>query len=298
MDRQTQLRAYLQIDTAKNWRKLSRRIAVDKYRGKLWTFTRSISAILVIPLVITSIVLLKDKMDYENRPVEQVTISSARGIVTKIILPDESEVWLNSGSTLSYPKLFTGTVRSVSLSGEAYFRVSADKANRFVVSTDKGLSVSAYGTEFNVCAYGDEQTIDATLVSGNMEVNIASSEKSDAVKIGREQQISFDKKSGLFAVKNISIAVETSWKDGKMIFRRANMDEVIRRLSRHYNVDIRLEDAELQDYEYSATFTTETLEEILYLLETSAPIKCKMLYPEQVEDYSFKKRTVIISLKK
>ena len=162
--------------------------------------------------------------------------------------------------------------------------------SRFIVSTDQGMTVSAYGTEFNVCAYEEEQTIETTLVSGRIDVNI----DADVVKIERGQQVSFDKESGRFEVDNTNIAVTTAWKEGKMIFRKADMSEVVRRLSRRYNVDIHLEDDELLDYQYSATFTTETLEEVLHLLEVSAPIKCKIHYPEQSEDYTFTKRIVTI----
>ncbi|MFR5942247.1 MAG: FecR domain-containing protein [Parabacteroides merdae] len=48
------------------------------------------------------------------------------------------------------------------------------------------------------------------------------------------------------------------------------------------------------NYKYSATFTTETFEEILQLLEKTAPIKCTMIEPKQASDYSYTRRTVII----
>ena len=279
-----------QIDTEKNWKELSRRITTYKRSVKLWAYARNISAVLVIPLIMAVFFLLNERTNHENIPEEWVTLSSAHGIVTKIILPDGSEVWLNSGSTLSYPTIFKTRNRPVRLSGEAYFRVNADMKSRFIVSTDQGMTVSAYGTEFNVCAYEEEQAIEATLVSGRIDVNI----NADVVKIERGQQVSFDKESGRFEVDNTNIAVTTAWKEGKMIFRKADMSEVMRRLARRYNVEIRLEDDELLDYQYSATFTTETLEEVLHLLEVSAPIKCKILYPEQSEDYSFTKRIVTI----
>lgn len=293
-----ELKMHKQINTEKNWRELSRKVTAEKFRKKLWIFTRNAAAMLLLPLVITTLLLFKGIKERDHAPVEQVELTSANGLVSKVLLPDGSEVWLNSGSKLSYPQRFKGGVREVSLSGEAYFKVKADDKNRFVVLIDDVLSVSAYGTEFNVCAYQDEQTIDATLVAGDIEVGVITDGKSDVTKILREQQAMFDKESGELTVAKINVAVETSWKDGKMLFRRANMKEITRRLSRRFNVDIHLHGEELHDYEYSATFTTETLDEILYLLEKSAPIKTKIIYPEQAEDYSFTKRSVIISMKK
>jgi ferric-dicitrate binding protein FerR (iron transport regulator) len=284
------------VDTVRNWNELSRRITIDRFKNRLWTFSRNAAAVLTIPLTIMSIALFGTIKERDGRPVEQIELTSANGLVTKATLPDGSEVWLNSGSRLSYPQRFTGnTSRNVSLSGEAYFKVKADKTNPFEVVTNDGLKVCAYGTEFNVCAYDEDSFIETTLVSGN--VKIANSASSSTAVLSKEQEAIFDKNSGLLTIAGVNLAVKTSWKDGKMIFRRANMTEVIRRLSRHFNVNIRLEGKELYDYEYSASFTTETLEEILYLLEKTAPITCNIIYPEQSEDYSFTKKIVTISMK-
>lgn len=80
----------------------------------------------------------------------------------------------------------------------------------------------------------------------------------------------------------------------KMVFRRTEMAEIAQRLSRHFNVNIILQSKKIFNYKYSATFTTETFEEILQLLEKTAPIKCTMIEPKQASDYSYTRRTVII----
>ena len=299
LDATAEIKMRNRVDTTKNWKELSHRITVDKYRKKLWSFIRNAAAILLIPVVITSIILLINvRGGRYDGSAEQVELFSANGLITKVSLPDGSEVWLNSGSKLSYPQRFTGNIRKVSLSGEAYFKVKADKSNRFVVSAGGDLEVSALGTEFNVCAYEEEQIIEATLVSGIIEVGAPDNEMFDKIQMSHGQQLIFNKKDGQIGISDVSIMVETSWKDGKMVFRRSDMKDVVRRLSRRFNVDILLDDKEIHDYEYSATFTTETLDEILYLLEKTAPIKSKIIYPEQSDDYSFTKRTVIISLRK
>ena len=290
-----ELKKHQQVDTVKNWRKLSHRVAIDKIKCKTWHSLRNVAAILILPFIITTLLLFKGIRERDNAPVEQVELNSANGLISKVTLPDGSEVWLNSGSKLSYPQRFTGNIRNVHLSGEAYFKVNADPANRFIVSTNDGLSVKAYGTEFNVCAYEEDQIIETTLVSGHINVGTPSDKASTNPSTG--QQAIFNKQNGKIVIDDINVAVATSWKDGKMIFRRAGMQEVARRLSRNFNVDIRLDGDELHKYEYSATFTTETLAEILYLLGKTAPIDTKMIYPEQSDDYTFTKHTVIISMK-
>ncbi len=291
-----ELKFHKQFDMEKNWNRIFRRISLDKFRNRLWYFTRTAAAILVIPLILSTFLFYRTIHEYENKPVEQIEINSAQGLITKIILPDNSLVWLNSGSTLSYPQRFTDGKRQVLLSGEAYFSVQSDKSSRFEVQTNEGLTVSAYGTEFNVCAYNEDSAIEATLASGHIEVSMKG--MADILSINPRQQAVFSKENGVLSIKEANLSVETGWKDGKMVFKRARMTEIANRLSRNFNVDIRLEGEELYEYEYSATFTTETLNEILHLLEKSAPIKCKIIEPVQSEDYSYSKRAVIISMHK
>ena len=283
------------VDTIKNWNELSQKIKFSKYRNKLFNYVRNVAAILFIPVFIISYTLLHKPDRDGNISMEQIELKVAHGLVSKIALPDGSEVWLNSGSTITYPQSFTENKRQVYLSGEAYFKVSADKLRRFEVITEAGLVVSAFGTEFNVLAYEEERTIEATLVSGNIEVMAEHS--SDTHVISPGQQAVFNKENKNLLITDVNLAVKTSWKNGEMIFRRAGMEEVILRLSRHFNVDIHLDSEELYDYTYSATFTTESLSEILNLLEKSAPIKCEIIEPKQSEDYSYSKRTVIIRMK-
>ncbi len=283
-----------QINTADNWNRLSRRIRTDRYKQKILHVARTAAAVLILPLVITSLILYRMADANEPGPVENIEVSSAYGIVSKLTLPDGSEVWLNSGSTLSYPQHFSGQKRTITLKGEAYFKVHSDQKNRFEVVINDELMVSAYGTEFNVCAYEEEPVVETTLVSGRIEV----STPEDTKAIAPRQQVLFNKATGNMDVAEANLAVKTSWKDGKMVFRRANMTEIIPRLARKFNVDIKLEGEELYEYEYSATFSTESLTDILYLLEKSAPIQCRIIEPEQSEDYSYSKRTVIISMEK
>lgn len=288
------LKLHSKVDTAKNWNIISKKIRRDKYRKEILYFTRNAAAILLLPILLFTGFLYFNSAN--NLSVQQIEISSAYGTITKTTLPDGTEVWLNSGSKLAYPQKFTDNKRTVYLTGEAYFKVSSDKSNRFdVVMADK-LVVSAYGTEFNINAYHEDDSIDVTLVKGNIEVkDIDNSITKDVIP---GQYLAYNKENKSMRTGDAHLGVKIGWVEGKMIFRRASMTEVVQRLARHFNVDIHLEGKELYDYEYSATFTTETLNEILRLLEKTAPIKYRMIEPEQSDDKSFSKRVVIISLKK
>ena len=98
-------------------------------------------------------------------------------------------------------------------------------------------------------------------------------------------------------VQKANILVETTWKEGKLVFRRTPMEEIAKQLSRHFNVNIQLQGKEVFEYTYSATFTTETLAEILLLLEKTAPIQYNIIEPKQQSDFAFTRKTIIIKSK-
>ena len=121
----TPARCYIckkKIDVDNHWkmyREPCRKTDSDKRSVAIFRYT---AAILLIPALISSIYFYQRIYRLENQPIEQVELSSAYGLVSKITLPDGSEVWLNSGSKLHYPKQFVGDHRKVYLSGEAYFK--------------------------------------------------------------------------------------------------------------------------------------------------------------------------------
>ena len=233
--------------------------------------------------------------DWQAQPVEQVELLTAYGVVSKVTLSDGSEVWLNSGSKLVYPKRFTGDERQVSLVGEAYFKVKSNPSRRFDVQTAEGVTVSAYGTEFNVQAYDDDTCVVATLADGNIRVEQSALHLEEDLKPG--EQAVFSKRDGKMNRQQANLLVEMAWREGKIVFRRTPLEEGAKVLSRHFNVDIRLQGKEVFDYAYSGTFTTETITEILSLLEKSAPISCEIMEPEQQSDYTFSRKKVLIRLR-
>jgi ferric-dicitrate binding protein FerR (iron transport regulator) len=158
------------------------------------------------------------------------------------------------------------------------------------------LFVSAYGTEFNISAYPEDSSMEMTLAEGHIDVT--SPDQTNPSVLQRAQQATYSKTTQTMEVSNVNLYTTTAWKDGKIVFRRAGMAEIAKKLARHFNVDIELQGKEISEYAYSATFTTESINEILQLLEKSAPIRCKIIEPNQNQDLTFSKRTVIIQIKK
>ena len=286
------LAAQKRVDVDRNWAQLERRIHKEEQRMRWYRFIRSAAAILLLPALLLSGFLYYHLRELQQLPAEQVELTTAYGMISKIILSDGSEVWLNSGSKLVYPQRFVGKHREVYLSGEAYFKVKSDSSHRFDVKTSDGITVSAYGTEFNVQAYADESRVEATLAEGNITVEQPEYQVKETLKPG--EQLRYFKKDRQTDLRAVNLSAETAWREGKILFRRTSMKEVARQLSRHFNVDIQLQGQEICDYSYSATFTTETLTEILSLLEKTAPIQCEIIEPEQQSDYAFSRKRVVI----
>lgn len=283
------LRKQRKIDAEKAWVRLSRRIAFVSFRTKAWNITRTAAAIL-LPLFLLHQYVIQPIL--KTTSPEMIMLVSAPGIVTKAVLPDGSEVWLNAQSELIYPQRFTGKERTVQLSGEAYFKVMADKKNRFNVVMPDDITVSAFGTEFNVHAYRDEPDYHVTLARGNIEVETARSMKKEILAAG--QKAVLIPQTGEMNIVQADTYVETAWKDGKMVFRREKLETIAQKLSRKFGVIIRLEGDALKDYEYTATFTDETLEDVLDLLKRSAPITYSISRQEQRDNNTFTQRVVTI----
>lgn len=281
------------IDTGRAWVQLSRKIAFASFRTKAWNIGRTAAAI-ILPLFLLHQYVIQPML--KTTPPEMITLVSAPGIVTKAVLPDGSEVWLNAQSELTYPQKFNGKERTVQLSGEAYFKVVADKKNRFNVVMPDDITVSAFGTEFNVNAYRDEPGYHVTLARGNIEVETARSMKKETLAVGQKAVLT--PRTGEMDIVQADTYVETAWKDGKMVFRREKLEIIAQKLSRKFGVVIQLEGDALKDYEYTATFTDEMLEDILDLLMRSAPITYSISKQEQLDNAMFTRRVVTIKSKK
>jgi len=283
------------IDAAADWEQLRKRITSDRNRRLFFNYLRNTAAIL-LPLFLVYQYTLYPILKKSGSIVETITVTSAPGMVTKTILPDGSEVWLNALSSLTYPQRFTEKERRVQLSGEAYFKVTSDKKHRFNVETPQKMVVSAYGTEFNVNAYENEATHEVTLASGQVEVSSEIGSKTREALVVDEKAILLVE-TGNIHVVTADTYVETAWKDGKMVFRREKLDKIAEKLSRRFGVDIRLEGNRLKGYEYTATFTDETLEDILDLLKRSAPITYTISKQKQLYNETFTRRVVTIKSK-
>lgn len=205
------------------------------------------------------------------------------GVKGKITLPDGSEVILNSASTLRTPARYENGKRVVELEGEGYFKVESNPDWPMYVRTSRGVTVKVTGTEFNLSTYSDDAALKLTLVRGKVslideknETEIAVREKEEVV-IGNRRQLETPTR------KTADIKLNTSWKDGYLVFDNTPIREVIKKMERWYGIDIIVNDARVMDNNFTANFRSESLQQVLTLLSITCDIHSKIKSPTEVE---------------
>ncbi len=271
----------------------TKQISGNIHKGLLFYWQR-IAAILLLPLlIIGGIYFLIDKNALNSIVVWQ-TITTPPGVKSQVQLPDGTKVWLNSESSLRYPSSFSSYNRDVELKGEAYFEVVKDDKHPFFVDLGR-IEVEVVGTEFNVINYGQEKQTEVVLASG--KVKLLEKQKDQRLLITEMvpgQRVVYLKTRNKFSISQIDPEKYISWTNGQLIFKDDPMDEVVRRLDRWFNVIIEIEDSEIAQYIYTATFRDETIEQVLNLLARTSPIKYDIIPGKRLSDGSFETQRIIL----
>lgn len=166
------------------------------------------------------------------------TLSTPRGGQFRLTLPDGSRVWLNAASSIKYPVAFAGTTRSVEITGEAYFEIAHNEQMPFVIRKGK-TEVKVLGTEFNLNTYDDEENIAVTLVRGSVRIAQQGIATPHMLQPGQQLLIDRQEKARLIAQADIDKAL--AWKNGWFNFQGASLPEVMRQVSRWYDIDVEYE---------------------------------------------------------
>ncbi len=250
-----------------------------------------IAAILFLPFLLTSIIwLFNIRLPAVKKQVTYNTVQVPLGMTSSIILPDGTKVALNAGSTLKYPVTFDQKTRHVQLSGEAYFEVKKSKRQPFIVSTSD-IAIQVTGTSFNCSAYPEDKRIETALVEGEIRISgVNGGEQGLSVKPG--ELAVFSRSGNTIEKFSADLDKYISWKSGKLIFRDDSMTTVLAKLGRWYNVEFQVVDEEMLGYEYSATFSGESLDQVLKMLSLSAPIYCEMVPRKILNDNSYEKQII------
>lgn len=257
-------------------------------------------AAVLFPLAIISSIWFMFPAEKQEQAFQHIYVP--KGSKTKLVLNDGTKIWLNSESELKFPSSFQSkSKRDVFLSGEAYFEVAKNKKKPFHVHIS-GFKINVLGTAFNVKAYPDAPTIEATLEHGLINIEKISSDNKNTNKT-RSQNITLEPKETIVLyknqeqkqkkaiaakenkkeqridlshqnpvvkkaaiLKNVDITPYTSWKENKLVFKSKRLEQLLPELERWYNIDIELADKNLDSIICTGTFENETPEQAISAL--------------------------------
>lgn len=254
-----------------NWHRVRSKINIENHlrnampvRRKLFKRVLHYAAVFVAALLVaTTALYLSSSMHLTN---DKWVIEAPRGEKTKVMLPDGSEVWLNSNSKLEM-KGFTLTSRKVNLSGEAFFKIAHNSLAPFVVRTSD-CDVKVLGTEFNVMAYESFGRNEIALVKGKVEVKVGNQKK--CIVPGEILKVENKK----ISVKRGEVRAFSEWVENRFSFNKIPIDELVMRLENWYDVDIELISESNRPVNFTGVFKNdETIWEVLDAVKVYLPIE-------------------------
>lgn len=201
------------------------------------------------------------------------TLTTPKGGQYQVTLPDHSRVWLNAASSIRYATAFTGNERRVEITGEAYFEVAKEKNKPFRVAiapVARGASpviVEVLGTEFNVNAYSNEAAVKTTLLEG--KVKVLSGSQSSTIVPGQQAQLI---KGIVQVVDHADLEEAMAWKNNTFVFNNLTIEDIMRQLSRWYDVEVVYEQP-VNTHFIASIPRTVTLSKVLQVLELTGGVR-------------------------
>nr|WP_199075118.1 FecR family protein [Pedobacter sp. ASV19] len=231
------------------------------------------------------------KIVYTDHPggaslAEMNRIETPRGGNYKISLPDGTMIWLNAASTLTYPISFNGRgERRVKLSGEAYFEVSKDRSKPFLVESN-GQIIEVLGTHFDVRCYADDSETRTVLLKGSVRLavrpvelpplNMAGKSMVGNSEVLKPGEMAMNSMGGL-RVRQVDVASAVAWKNGEFSFRNEPMENIMKQISRWYDVAVVFENKNTANLSFGGSISKyEDLSNVLHMLELTGDVKFKL----------------------
>lgn len=226
-----------------------------------------IAAVIILPLLLTWGPYLYFSSDKISVP--DMVVMAESGQKTHLILPDGSKVWLNSGSSLSYPSDFGTKTRTVRLTGEGYFEVMTDNIKIFSVET-KGVNIQVYGTKFNVAAHPGASKTDISLIEGSISVEDKAQNR--LALLIPNQTFKVNNENLQFEIIEEDTQLTALWSENKCRVENATAEEVFKRMGYWYGLNIHLENKNT-DFRYGFTIKEESFREFLELMNELTPLE-------------------------
>lgn len=251
------------------WERINKDEVVRFKSSPVWKYV-SIAA--TVALLIVSSLFYIDSTKPET--IENREIVATPGTKARVVLPDNTVVWLNSSANIQYPHKFIEKNRKIAFLGEAFFEVEKDKEKPFIIQTD-GLRIQVLGTSFNVHAEPESDVVEITLSEGSVALFKEDNDTDIADHILQpDEQAVFNKVNGQFNIRKVRSEFYSAWVTGEFNFENNSLQEISNALTRAFNTHIYIESEQLKSTHLTARFShQETLDEILSIIQIPANFK-------------------------
>lgn len=244
----------------KGLQKLHNQINLKHNKVNLWRYCRKLAAIVIIGLsIFGSGYLTSGLFNKNSQKIHLVTASKSKGEFT---LPDNTKVWLNSNSRLTYDDTFTRKSRNVKLEGEAFFEVTKDKEKAFNVQMNE-VSIQVLGTKFNARNYQHEENEEVVLIEGSVKI---SGNEMTPIILKPNEKFTINRKELHVNVENTKSYNYSTWFNQYLSFEDTTLRDIFIQLERWYNVDITIDSKVDLDYRMSLKLNHESIEDILRVI--------------------------------
>ena len=290
------------FNTDDSWKNLSVRVGIGTDKIKPLTLPKRNNFLFLIAAASVAFAIgiggillwIAEKTSSQQLAAATTTFATLKGEKAHLYLSDSTEVILNSESKLEYNGQYNLKSRNVKFTGEAFFNVKTNPDKPFVVQLN-GINVSATGTRFNISSYADDDRIETTLEQGKIQVSIKGMED---MHLKSGQQVVYFVSTKEVQLHEINIDTYSSWKENKLRFIEAPLEEVLRRIGRKYNATFRIINPELMKLKITATILDEPIDEVMEMLSTISPLKYTISKPESLNNDRLQRQKIIIGKKK
>jgi len=268
------------FNTDKAWGKIDSQLTPKRKNIIHISWLYRVAAIFVL-LIATTITIWQ--LNSKNEKFQEFATNQTDFSNPEIQLPDGSKVKLNHSSKLTYPEHFSGDVREVTLTGEAFFNVTKNPEKPFIIKTT-GASIKVLGTSFNVYAYNESSTVEVIVKTGRVELH----EQVTSDQSKGEKVLLIPGEKGIFNKRNRTIAKETnynpnnlSWYTHEIEFKYTPLNDVFQTLQRAYNLQITVDKEVDLNQKLSATFSQQQPDYILEVIAMTQNLNLKKVNNNQ-----------------
>jgi transmembrane sensor len=216
--------------------------------------------------------------DEQAEPVKYNAVATPRGGQYRLALPDGTQVWLNAASWIKFPIAFTGNERTVELKGEGYFEVRKNTSQPFHVKT-AGADIEVTGTHFNINAYEGEASVKTTLLEGSVKITL----QNNIIILRPGEQAFWGSDNKLYTNTNINEEDILGWKNGLFCFHHEDIQDVMKQVSRWYDVEIQY-NGQIKNHFNASIERRVSISRLLKLLEGTGDV-----------EFAIKDKTIIVN---